>query len=93
MIKMRKILLPFGLIIIILFLFQETTKAQVGTKITQTTLVKTKVNSVKHITCFGDKKVAINIMVSGGVPPYTYEWSNGATTQDIARLLASNTIL
>ena len=87
---MRRIHLYFGLILIFLFLLQETTTAQIGTKITQTTLVKTKVNSVLHISCYGDKKGAINIMVSGGVPPYTYQWSNGATTQDIARLLAGD---
>ena len=29
---------------------------------------------------------AIDISVLGGVPPYSYEWSNGAATQDIAGL-------
>jgi len=28
----------------------------------------------------------ITLNVSGGVPPYTYEWSNGATTKDIENL-------
>ena len=29
---------------------------------------------------------AIDLIVSGGQPPYTYSWSNGATTQDISNL-------
>ena len=33
---------------------------------------------------------SINLSVSGGVPPYTYLWSNNATTQDINNLLAGN---
>ncbi len=84
--KFGNIPLFFGLFLITFLFFQGTTNAQ--TKITQTTLVKSKVNSVLHISCNGDKKGAINIMVSGGVPPYKYKWSNGATTQDIAGLPA-----
>ncbi|MCK5170675.1 MAG: SprB repeat-containing protein, partial [Bacteroidales bacterium] len=85
---MKKLAILFGFILTFLILIQVTTKAQVGTKITQTTIVETKVNSVLHNSCYGDKRGAINIMVSGGVPPYKYNWSNGATTQDIAGLAA-----
>lgn len=41
-----------------------------------------------NITCFGAGDGAIDLSVSGGTPPYTYDWSNGATTQDISNLRA-----
>jgi outer membrane protein OmpA-like peptidoglycan-associated protein len=85
---MKKIRLSLTLLLATLFGVQLYTVAQEGTRITQTSLVEIKLNSVLHINCNGDKKGAINIMVSGGVPPYTYEWSNGAITQDIAGLAA-----
>jgi outer membrane protein OmpA-like peptidoglycan-associated protein len=47
-------------------------------------------DAVKHINCFGEKKGAINVSVKGGVGPYTYTWSNGATTEDIADVPAGN---
>ncbi|MCG8701831.1 MAG: hypothetical protein MI922_27505, partial [Bacteroidales bacterium] len=85
---MKKILFLSALLSVCCLFFTGRLYAQQGTKITQTTMVETKVNSVLHVSCHGDKKGAINIMVSGGVPPYRYQWSNGATTQDIAGLEA-----
>ena len=36
----------------------------------------------------GGQDGAIDLMASGGVSPYTYMWSNGATTQDLANIYA-----
>lgn len=41
---------------------------------------------VTHIRCFGATNGAINLTVEGSNAPYSYVWSNGAFTQDIAGL-------
>ena len=33
---------------------------------------------------------SINLSVTGGTPPYTYSWSNGAITQNISSLTSGN---
>lgn len=40
------------------------------------------------ISCFGGRDGHIDLTVSGGSPPYTYEWSTGASTQDVSDLAA-----
>ena len=43
-----------------------------------------------HVSCFGASDGAIDITVSGGISPYTYNWSNGATTQDLNGISGGN---
>jgi hypothetical protein len=44
--------------------------------------------TVQDIICSGTSTGAIDITPTGGIPPYTYLWSNGATTQDLANIAA-----
>ncbi|MBL0051222.1 MAG: SprB repeat-containing protein [Bacteroidetes bacterium] len=45
---------------------------------------------VTNVNCNGNSNGAISINIAGGTTPYTYAWSNGATTQNITNL-APNT--
>jgi len=42
--------------------------------------------SVSNTQCNAEGQFAINLSVTGGKAPYTYLWSNGATTEDLSSL-------
>ncbi|MES2619899.1 MAG: choice-of-anchor L domain-containing protein, partial [Bacteroidota bacterium] len=46
--------------------------------------------SVTNVTCFGENNGAINITVTGGNPPLSYNWTNGSITEDVTSLTAGN---
>lgn len=49
------------------------------------------INSVRdHISCFGAADGQIDLTVTGSLPPYSFEWSNGSTTEDITGLSVGN---
>ena len=45
-------------------------------------------SATEMLDCYGDNDGSINILVDGGVEPYAYDWSNGATTQNINGIVA-----
>jgi hypothetical protein len=44
--------------------------------------------SHNNVNCFGGSNGAVALTVSGGISPYTYSWSNNATTKNISGLAA-----
>ena len=45
---------------------------------------------ITPVACTGDATGAIDLTAERGTPGYTYQWSNGATTQDISGLTAGS---
>ncbi|MEE4177750.1 MAG: HYR domain-containing protein [Bacteroides sp.] len=43
---------------------------------------------VTNVLCNGAATGAVDVQVFGGTPPYSFNWSNGATTQNISELFA-----
>jgi gliding motility-associated-like protein len=58
--------------------------------VSQNTIIQVDSFVVTDNNCNGGSNGAINVAISGGVGSYTYLWSNGATTEDVANLAAGS---
>jgi gliding motility-associated-like protein len=47
-------------------------------------------NLTNALDCNNPNTGAINLIVSGGTPPFTYSWSNGSTTEDLNAISSGN---
>jgi outer membrane protein OmpA-like peptidoglycan-associated protein len=54
--------------------------------VSEPSMLSMNIDSVRNVKCCGDASGAIFITVRGGVKPYNYKWSHGATTEDITNL-------
>ncbi len=61
----------------------ETTTTYNGPPLAATTLLS-------HVGCSGEQTGAIQLVVTGGNPPYTFNWGNGITSQNRIGLSAGN---
>ncbi|OFX17846.1 MAG: hypothetical protein A2033_05465, partial [Bacteroidetes bacterium GWA2_31_9] len=54
--------------------------------VTQPNAITVTISKQTNISCFGGNNGALEITVAGGLAPYTYNWSNGSTSQNISNL-------
>ena len=47
-------------------------------------------NTTHALDCNNANSGAINLLIAGGSPPFSYSWSNGAVTEDLSAISAGN---
>jgi len=68
----------------------DPVSANNSSSVTTTLSVLSISGIIKDASCPNSSDGEIDVTVNGGTPPYSYLWSNGATSQDINTLAAGN---
>jgi hypothetical protein len=55
--------------------------------------VEAGISASTNVSCNGGNNGSATVSASGGIPPYTYLWSNGQTGETAANLIAGNYIV
>lgn len=64
------------------------TLAVASSQLVSPAVVGFTLDNTANVSCFGSADGSINITPNGGTPPYTFTWSNNATSEDITGLEA-----
>jgi hypothetical protein len=59
----------------------------------QSSAVAVSISNSSNVSCFGGNNGTATALVSGGISPYTYLWSNTSTTANITGLTAGSYVL
>ena len=49
--------------------------------------------ATEDVSCYGDSDGSIMVAVLGGIPPYSYEWDNGAVANDLDNIPAGKYVI
>ncbi|MGB5418559.1 PKD domain-containing protein [Algibacter sp.] len=58
--------------------------------ITEPAALSLSANTTDALNCDDANSGAINLIVTGGTPPFNYSWSNGASTEDLSNIPPDN---
>jgi hypothetical protein len=81
------LLKAFLMLIVLTAILSEKTFSQ-GTSLSIVSYTLSNYNGGYNVKCYGATNGTFNINVGGGVTPYSYSWSNGATTQNLTGIAA-----
>ncbi|MFN8154104.1 MAG: gliding motility-associated C-terminal domain-containing protein [Bacteroidia bacterium] len=61
--------------------------------VTQPSAELSATTNATAVLCFGNSTGALDLIPAGGTTPYTYSWSNGASSEDLQNIVSGNYVV